>query len=326
MTPHIPNDILGEIINVLGEESNFETVKSIAQLSSFCLHQSRQHLFRTIEVTTSQSDSESSGRTLQDFISFFTGHSELLQYIHHFVLHILYPLPSSSAQLLKPSDQAQCSTILLKASNLNSLSLAIDMDQTQAYLPSFSPSWTGSSFEPIRALVGDLLFAHRSLSSLSLTRVSDFPIEVLSFAPYLRSLSLDNSQLIVSSEGLDKARKVNGNDSHETLLSVFSDSFAYPCLESLRIDVMQSSHFTDSATSLVRRVSEPDGQFILPLSNLKKLYLGLEDSPQCFKAVSDMLQAQAIDSLELLSIRIPCPMKGKSTSILNSPEKTRAYT
>lgn len=312
-TPCLPNDILGDVIDILAEDEDFDTLKNTALLSSFCLHHSQQHIFRNIDVSTAGSAS-SPYRSLQNFVLFFSDHSALLPYVHHFTLHIIYPSePDSRSQALQDSDRALCPTILLQACNLTTLSLEVDMGQTQAYLPSFSPSWTSNCFAPIRNLLERMLYSHQSLVSLSLTRISDFPITVLSSAPYLRNLSLDNAQLISPPEDIvsDSANEADSDELNgdPSFKPKSTDPRSY--LESLRIDIMQPSHFQDTTRALLHRVSHPDGQFLLALSNLKKLHVGLEDSALCFTAVSDILQAHGVSAIEDLSIRVPCPMKGK---------------
>ncbi|KAF9050560.1 hypothetical protein BJ165DRAFT_1008303 [Panaeolus papilionaceus] len=170
---HIPLDVVGEVIQVLGKQGDMEEVRKFSGLSSFCLREARRHLFETIDLTRGhQADP-------RRFTMLLEQHPDVAPYIRFLHLRLRQD-DFNNARL-----QSHLYRALTSLSNIKRLTiLAGGEDACWEALPKVS----------LRSALQHLILLP-SFEDLRLQCIQDVPLGDLALAPYLRRLELNDVSL-----------------------------------------------------------------------------------------------------------------------------------
>ncbi|PPR04853.1 hypothetical protein CVT24_007241 [Panaeolus cyanescens] len=211
----IPNDIIAEVMDILaaerppdpkalGEDMEWAwppdevhnppgrlQVKTFHTLSSFCLHQSRKHIFGYVNLGTFNYHHTCNRPpkhlpTLKLQLAFFAEHTETLSYIRHLSLCV------KREEVQDLALQAQLYDMMVQLSNLTLLEITFS-----------NKDWSDVSLSTrsVRSALRTLLRSSENLSEVRLADVVNFCISDLVDAPYLRCLDVYDTSFFVDDNG-----------------------------------------------------------------------------------------------------------------------------
>ncbi|PPQ65563.1 hypothetical protein CVT24_010826 [Panaeolus cyanescens] len=175
--PNLPLDIVAEIIDILAETKDWETLKTFSTLCSFCRDQCRKHMFSSITIgeDTDDWDEENEAFPMPEILKFVAltkDHPQVLGYIRH--LYIINPT--------RYVDQVALPHVFPLLVNLSSLEIHI-YEEHEWWSPHLTKSLEALSGLP-------------SFERLSLHGIKTFVIHNLAPLYQLRHLELDHVDLV----------------------------------------------------------------------------------------------------------------------------------
>lgn len=174
---NLPLDIVAEIIDVLADEKDWDSVKILSYVSSFCLDQCRKRLFATITIgeDTEEWDDNKVAfpmPSVSNFTDLVKNHPRMAPYIRH--LCLINPIDEQ--------DQAELPVVLPMLVNISSLEIHVLREQE---------AWNSLLSRSLQALSGI-----SSLERLSLHGIHKFPLKDLAPLHQLQHLELDHVDLL----------------------------------------------------------------------------------------------------------------------------------
>ncbi|PPQ65560.1 hypothetical protein CVT24_010823 [Panaeolus cyanescens] len=174
IAPSFPLDIVAEIIDILAEEEDWETIQSLSQLCSFCHSRCRRRQFETIKV-----GKEEDTVTISRFISFIKDSPAVAPCIRHLSLF------NASRD---GGENADLPLVVTKLTNIASLEIVSEHGR----------EWTDLLSHVLAALG-----SFPSLIRLRLVSMTDIPLKALAQLSYLQHLELANIDFSADDRDLD---------------------------------------------------------------------------------------------------------------------------